>query len=154
MTDPRVEESLRLADEYALHKRMSCLPTIAAARAALEAYLSELASRSLVGDGEVPAGYFWFDDSNGGEWLHIADTAEQAATYAPNRVVPLYLATRPQADAARKPLTHEQIVAALDAADEHDSGVGFAIRFARRIEAAHGIAALASDVRDAPKEGS
>jgi len=77
-----------------------------------------------------PVAWFWFDERDGGEWIHIADNQINADKFGNAKVIPLYT-TPPQ----RKPLTDEEIT------DLYFDGFSISklTEFARAIEAAHGI---------------
>jgi hypothetical protein len=79
-----------------------------------------------------PVAWFWFDERDGGEWIHIADNQVNAEKFGDAKVIPLYT-TPPQ----RKPLTDEQIVE-IYTKWEATKGTSWA-DLMRDIEAAHGI---------------
>ena len=58
---------------------------------------------------DKPVAWFWFDERDGGEWIHIADNQIDANKFGDVKIIPLY--THPQ---PRKPLTDEQIDAYLE----------------------------------------
>ena len=94
------------------------LKAITAIKAALEAK-------------DEPVAWFWFDERDGGEWIHIADNQINADKFGNAKVIPLYT-TPPQ----RKPLSEEEIGAILEDVNAYGTRL---YTFARAIEAAHGI---------------
>jgi hypothetical protein len=80
---------------------------------------------------DEPVAWFWFDERDGGEWIHIADNQINADKFGNAKVIPLYT-TPPQ----RKPLMIDSII---ELAQEIDWPAGAYIDFARAIESAHGI---------------
>ena len=80
---------------------------------------------------DEPVAWFWFDERDGGEWIHIADNQINADKFGNAKVIPLYT-TPPQ----RKPLSEEEIGAILEDVNAYGTRL---YTFARAIEAAHGI---------------
>jgi len=86
---------------------------------------------------QEPVAWFWFDERDGGEWIHIADSQINANKFGNAKVIPLYTAP-PQ----RQPLTEEELrqcFLATNTAEPLAEGWPGLERFARAIERAHGI---------------
>jgi hypothetical protein len=61
---------------------------------------------------QEPVAWFWFDERDGGEWIHIADSQINANKFGNAKVIPLYIAP-PQ----RQPLTEASELEAAVAAE-------------------------------------
>jgi hypothetical protein len=82
-----------------------------------------------------PVAWFWFDERDGGEWIHIADSQINANKFGNAKVIPLYTAP-PQ----RQPLTEEEMLEILVGIDAETKRLPPGMKaFARAIERKHGI---------------
>ena len=86
---------------------------------------------------QEPVAWFWFDERDGGEWIHIADNQIDANKFGDVKIIPLY--THPQ---PRKPLTDEAIATVYWGATGQSlrpQDNVLAHKFAKAIESAHDI---------------
>ena len=86
---------------------------------------------------DKPVAWFWFDERDGGEWIHIADNQIDANKFGDVKIIPLY--THPQ---PRKPLTDEAIATVYWGATGQSlrpQDNVLAHKFAKAIESAHDI---------------
>jgi hypothetical protein len=63
---------------------------------------------------DEPVAWFWFDERDGGEWIHIADNQVNAEKFGDAKVIPLYT-TPPQRTWVG--LTDEDVENCLDVAE-------------------------------------
>ena len=47
---------------------------------------------------DEPVAWFWFDERDGGEWIHIADNQTNANKFGDVKIIPLYAHPQPKAE--------------------------------------------------------